>query len=58
MKFDFETIMDRRGHDAIAIDAIGKGGVLGILLLATLVQPKNIMNRLFAGRKDITASKG
>ena len=26
MKFDFETIMDRRGHDAIAIDAIGKGG--------------------------------
>ncbi len=25
MKFDFETIMDRRGHDAIAIDAIGKG---------------------------------
>ena len=26
MKYDFTTIMDRRGQDAIAIDAVGEGG--------------------------------
>lgn len=27
MKYDFTTVMDRTGKDAIALDAIGKGGV-------------------------------
>ena len=26
MKYDFTTIMDRRGKDAIAVDLPGKGG--------------------------------
>ena len=25
-KYDFETLLDRRGHDALAVDAIGMGG--------------------------------
>ena len=25
-KYDFETPLDRRGHDALAVDAIGMGG--------------------------------
>ena len=24
MKYDFTTIMERRGHDAVAVDAIGE----------------------------------
>lgn len=24
MKYDFTSIMDRRGHDALAVDAVGK----------------------------------
>ena len=24
MKYDFTSIMDRRGHDALAVDAIGR----------------------------------
>lgn len=27
MGFDFTSIMDRAGHDAIAVDAIGSGGM-------------------------------
>ena len=26
MKYDFTTIMERRGHDAIAVDLVGKEG--------------------------------
>ena len=29
MRYDFETLPDRRGMDAIAVDAIGKGGPAG-----------------------------
>ncbi|MGN8817851.1 MalY/PatB family protein [Oribacterium sp. HCP28S3_H8] len=29
MKYDFETLLDRRGHDAIAVDAIGKDAFKG-----------------------------
>ncbi len=30
MKYDFESIMDRRGHDALAVDALGKGQTPGL----------------------------
>ena len=30
MKYDFETIMDRNGHDAIAVDALGRGWTPGL----------------------------
>ena len=29
MKYDFETIIDRRGKDALAIDALGRGWAPG-----------------------------
>ena len=30
MKYDFTTIIERRGKDAIALDALGEPGVPGI----------------------------
>ena len=30
MKYDFESIIDRRGHDAIAVDAVGSASPMGI----------------------------
>ena len=27
MKYDFTTIMQRKGEDALAVDALGKGGM-------------------------------
>lgn len=30
MKYDFESIMDRRGHDALAVDALGKAQTPGL----------------------------
>ncbi len=30
MKYDFTTIMERRGKDAIALDALGKNGMPGL----------------------------
>ena len=29
MKYDFTTIMDRRGKDALAVDALGNGSAPG-----------------------------
>ena len=30
MKYDFETVIDRRGHDALALDALGNGHAPGL----------------------------
>ena len=30
MKYDFTTIMERRGKDAIALDALGEPGLPGL----------------------------
>lgn len=30
MKYDFETVMERKGHDALAVDGLGKGTAPGL----------------------------
>ena len=40
MQYDFTTIMDRRGKDAIAVDALGKPGGFAPAPLPCPAQPQ------------------